>query len=172
FVGEPFFYPAGGTKVGSAVGDFDALPTANYNLSDTNSLACNAGTLGTDSTNNPPLGDLTGKLAIVNRGACTFSEKVANANAAGAVGGVVVNNVAGGPPAMARAADFDDNLPAVMIGKNEGAALRASGATTASASAVFSEFITANKDILAGFSSQGPTNVDLAVKPDLTSVGV
>jgi len=32
--------------------------------------------------------------------------------------------------------------------------------------------ITANKDILAGFSSQGPTNVDLAVKPDLTSVGV
>src|SRR5205814_4012051 len=29
-----------------------------------------------------------------------------------------------------------------------------------------------NKDILAGFSSQGPTRVDFAVKPDLTSVGV
>ena len=60
-----------------------------------------------------------------------------------------------------------------MIGKNEGAALRASGATTVSAVATFQEFITeANKDILAGFSSQGPTNVDFAVKPDLTSVGV
>jgi subtilisin family serine protease len=59
-----------------------------------------------------------------------------------------------------------------MIGLSEGAALRASGATTASAVAVFQEFITTNKDILAGFSSQGPTNVDLAVKPDLTSVGV
>ena len=74
---------------------------------------------------------------------------------------------------MARTAGFDDNLPAVMIGKNEGAALRASGATTASATETFQEFITeANKDILAGFSSQGPTNVDFAAKPDLTSVGV
>jgi len=60
-----------------------------------------------------------------------------------------------------------------MIGKNEGVALRASGATTLSAVATFQEFITeANKDILAGFSSQGPTNVDFAAKPDLTSVGV
>jgi minor extracellular serine protease Vpr len=37
---------------------------------------------------------------------------------------------------------------------------------------VFSEFITPNADILAGFSSQGPTNVDFGLKPDLTSVGV
>jgi len=74
---------------------------------------------------------------------------------------------------MARTAGFDDDLPAVMIGLNDGTALRTSGATTASAAAVFQEFITpANKDILAGFSSQGPTLVDLAVKPDLTSVGV
>ena len=36
----------------------------------------------------------------------------------------------------------------------------------------FSEFITENGDIMAGFSSQGPTNVDYAIKPDLTSVGV
>jgi subtilisin family serine protease len=73
---------------------------------------------------------------------------------------------------MAKDGGGGDDLPAVMIGLNEGAALRASGATTASADATFQEFITTNKDILAGFSSQGPTNVDLAVKPDLTSVGV
>src|SRR5205807_10437218 len=82
------------------------------------------------------------------------------------------NNVAGDPISMARTAGFDDNLPAVMIGKNEGAALRAANPPNASASATFQEFITANKDILAGFSSQGPTNVDLAIKPDVTSVGV
>ena len=100
---------------------------------------------------------------------CTFSQKVANAKAAGAVGVLVINNVAGDPTAMGRTAGFDDDLPAVMIGKNEGAALRASGETTASAMETFQEFITeANKDILAGFSSQGPTNVDFAVKPDLT----
>ena len=74
---------------------------------------------------------------------------------------------------MARTAGFDDDIPAVMIGKNEGAALRASGETTASAEATFSEFVTpANKDIAYGNSSQGPTLVDFAVKPDIASVAV
>ncbi len=162
FVGQPFTYPTGGgTTVGAAVGDFDALPGASFNLFDTASDGCTSVPAGA-----------SGDLAIINRGNCTFSQKVANAKQAGATGVLIVNNVAGDPIAMARTAGFDDNLPAVMIGQNEGAALRTSGATTASASAVFSEFITANKDILAGFSSQGPTTVDLAVKPDLTSVGV
>jgi minor extracellular serine protease Vpr len=86
---------------------------------------------------------------------------------------LMINNVAGDPIAMARTAGFDDDIPAVMISKNDGAALRSSGATTASADATFQEFITsANKDILAGFSSQGPTIIDYALKPDITSVGV
>jgi subtilisin family serine protease len=59
-----------------------------------------------------------------------------------------------------------------MIGKNEGAALRTANPPDASAVATFQEFITTNQDILAGFSSQGPTAVDFAVKPDVTSVGV
>src|SRR5213080_664008 len=162
FVGQPFTYPAGGgTTIGAAVGDFPPLPGASFDLFDTHSNGCTSVDPGA-----------SGKLAIVDRGGCTFSTKVRNAIAAGAVGVVVVNNVAGDPTAMGRTAGFDDNLPAVMIGINEGAALRASGATTASADATFQEFITPNKDILAGFSSQGPTGVDFAVKPDLTSVGV
>ncbi len=162
FVGQPFTYPTGGgTTVGAAVGDFDALPGTPFNLFDTASDGCTSVPAGA-----------SGNLAIINRGNCTFSQKVANAKAAGAIAVLIVNNVAGDPIAMARTAGFDDNIPAVMIGQNEGAALRASGATTASANATFQEFITSNKDILAGFSSQGPTNVDLAVKPDLTSVGV
>src|SRR6266480_2189870 len=162
FVGQPFTYPAiGGTTIGAAVGDFPALPTASYDLFDSHSNGCTSVDPGA-----------SGKLAIIDRGGCTFSTKVRNAIAAGAVGVVVVNNVAGDPTAMAKDGGGGDDLPAVMIGKNEGAALRASGATTASAVATFQEFITPNKDILAGFSSQGPTNVDLAVKPDLTSVGV
>src|SRR5438093_8593906 len=163
FVGQPFTYPAGGgTTIGAAVGDFDPLPTASFDLFDAQSNGCT----GVDP-------GASGKLAIIDRGVCTFSQKVANAKAAGAVGVLVINNVAGDPIAMARTAGFDDDLPAVMIGKSEGAALRASGETTASAVETFQEFITeANKDILAGFSSQGPTAVDFAVKPDLTSVGV
>src|SRR6267378_6711131 len=162
FVGQPFTYPAGGgTTVGAAVGDFAPLPGASFDLFDTHANGCTSVPAGA-----------SGDLAIINRGNCTFSQKVANAKAAGAIAVLIVNNVAGDPIAMARTAGFDDNIPAVMIGLAEGAALRASGATTASAVATFQEFITSNKDILAGFSSQGPTNVDLAVKPDLTSVGV
>ena len=162
FVGQPLTYPAhGGTTIGAAVGDFDPLPTGSYELFDTHSDGCG----GIPAA-------AAGKLVIVDRGTCTFSQKVANAKQAGAVGVLVINNVAGDPTAMARTEGFDDDIPAVMIGLKEGAALRASGATTASAVAEFREFITDNADILAGFSSQGPTRVDLAVKPDLTSVGV
>ena len=163
FVGQPFTYPAsGGTTIGAAVGDFPALPTASYDLFDTHSTACTSVDPGA-----------SGKLAIVDRGTCTFSTKVRNAIAVGAVGVLVINNVAGDPIAMAKDGLGGDNLPAVMIGKNDGAALRASGETTASAVETFQEFITPdNKDILAGFSSQGPTTPDVLIKPDLTSVGV
>src|SRR5437762_1883645 len=120
FVGQPFTYPeGGGTTIGAAVGDFDPLPTASFDLFDTQSNGCASVDPGA-----------SGKLAIIDRGTCTFSQKVANAKAAGAVGVLVINNVAGDPTAMGRTAGFDDDLPAVMIGKNEGAALRASGETT------------------------------------------
>lgn len=163
FVGEPLTYPAGGgTTVGAAVGDFDPLPAGSFNLFDTHSNGCASVDPGA-----------AGNLALIDRGVCSFSQKVANAKAAGAIAVLIINNVAGDPIPMARTAGFDDNIPAVMIGLNEGTALRASGATTASTTAIFQEFVTpANKDILASFSSQGPTLVDLGAKPDVTSVGV
>jgi len=162
FVGQPFTYPAGGaTTIGAAVGDFPPLPTSSFFLFDTHSTSCTSIDPGA-----------SGKVAIVDRGGCTFSTKVRSAIAAGAIGVVVINNVAGDPTAMAKDGGGGDNLPAVMIGKNEGAALRVANPPDASAVATFQEFITANQDILAGFSSQGPTAVDLAVKPDVTSVGV
>jgi hypothetical protein len=163
FVGEPVTYPAGGgTTAGAAVGDFDPLPAQSFDLFDTASDGCTSVDPGA-----------SGKLALIDRGACAFSQKIANAKAVGAVGVLMINNVAGDPIAMARTAGFDDDIPAVMISKNDGTALRSSGATTASADATFQEFITpANKDILAGFSGQGPTIVDYALKPDVTSVGV
>src|SRR6266496_1917221 len=163
FVGQPFTYPAGGgTTIGAAVGDFPPLPTSSFGLwFNTELTACTSVDPGA-----------SGNVVVVNRGGCTFSTKVRNAIAAGAIGVVVINNVAGDPVAMAKDGGGGDNLPAVMIGKNEGAALRAANPPDASAVATFQEFVTANQDILAGFSSQGPTAVDFAVKPDVTSVGV
>jgi subtilisin family serine protease len=163
FVGQPFTYPAGGgTTVGAAVGDFDPLPADTFDLFDTHSNGCASVDPGA-----------SGKLAIIDRGTCTFSQKVANAKAAGAVAVLIINNVAGDPIAMARTAGFDDDIPAVMISKTDGAALRAANPPDASAVATFQEFITpANADIAYGSSSQGPTLVDFAVKPDVASVAV
>src|SRR6266567_3220771 len=163
FVGQPFTYPAsGGTTIGAAVGDFPPLPTSSFGLwFNTELTACTSVDPGA-----------SGNVVVVNRGGCTFSTKVRNAIAAGAIGVVVLNNVAGDPTAMAKDGGGGDDLPAVMLGKNEGAALRAANPPDASAVATFQEFVTSNQDILAGFSSQGPTAIDLAVKPDVTSVGV
>src|SRR5436190_291209 len=163
FVGQLFTYPeGGGTTMDAAIGEFPPLPTASYDLFDTHSTACTSVDPGA-----------SGKLAIVDRGTCTFSTKVRNAIAAGAVGVVVINNVAGDPIGMAKDGLGGDDLPAVMLSKNDGAALRAANPPDASADATLQEFVTTgNQDILAGFSGQGPTNVDLAVKPDVSSVGV
>src|SRR4029077_16875744 len=105
------------------------LPATSFGLFDTGSNGCASVPGGAD-----------GNVAIIDRGTCSFSQKVANAKAAGAIGVVIVNNVAGDPIAMARTAGFDDDIPAVMISKGNGAALRASGETTASAVATFQEF--------------------------------
>jgi minor extracellular serine protease Vpr len=159
FVGQPVSY-AGGTAR-AAVGDFDPLPAGTFGLFDAAGDGCASVPAGA-----------AGKLVLIDRGVCTFSVKVANANAAGATGVIIVNNVAGDPTALGRTEGFDDDIPAVMISKGDGAALRAAGVTSVTVAATFAEFITGNGDILAGFSSQGPTFVDLALKPDLTSVGV
>ena len=144
------------------MGDFDPLPDGSFDLFDTHSDGCASVDPGA-----------AGKVAIIDRGSCVFSQKVANAKAAGAIGVVIINNVAGDPIAMARTAGFDDDIPAVQISKDNGAALRASGETTASSSATFQEFVTpANADIAYSNSSQGPTLVDFAVKPDVASVAV
>ena len=163
YVGQPFTFPAGGGEtVGAAVGDFDPLPARSYALFDTHSDGC--ASVSSDAAH---------KLAIIDRGGCSFSQKVANAKAAGAIGVLMINNAAGDPIAMGTTEGFDDDLPAVMISKADGAALRESGATTGSASATFQEFIhPENADIQYSSSGQGPTRVDVAIKPDVVSVAV
>ena len=161
FVGQPMSY-TGGTARG-AVGDFDSFPSGTFGIVDTGGTGCTAAAI---------TANVTGKVALINRGTCTFSEKVAAAKADGAIGVIIINNVAGDPTAMGATEGFDDDIPAVMISKADGAALRASGATSVTVAATFSEFITENGDIAAGFTSQGPTFVDFGIKPDLTSVGV
>ena len=67
---------------------------------------------------------LTGKIALLYRGTCTFAVKVKNAQLAGAIAAIVVNNVAGAPAVMG-GTDNTITIPAVMISQADGAVLAA-----------------------------------------------
>jgi hypothetical protein len=59
--------------------------------------------------------DVAGRVALVDRGTCGFVVKVKNAQDAGAIGVVVGDNAAGGPPAGLGGADPTITIPAVRI---------------------------------------------------------
>lgn len=58
---------------------------------------------------------VAGKLALVDRGTCAFTIKVKNAQVAGALGVVVADNTAGGPPAGMSGTDATITIPSVRI---------------------------------------------------------
>ncbi len=66
---------------------------------------------------------LNGKIAYIDRGGCSFEFKVSAAQAAGAVGVIVVNDVAGAPFRMP-GSNPSITIPSVMISKDEGDVLR------------------------------------------------
>jgi hypothetical protein len=70
-----------------------------------------------------PAGSLTGKIALVERGFCTFVVKAANVQAAGAVGMMVQNNVAGPPAGMGGTAPAV-TIPSFMIAQADGTTIR------------------------------------------------
>jgi minor extracellular serine protease Vpr len=119
-------------------------------------------------------GTLTGQIALIERGTCTFSTKIRNAQDQGAIGAIIVNNVFGPPIAMG--SDGTPNqptIPAVMVSKADlGSLSGRTGNTFTIHSALSYVYNPADNDFLAGFSSRGPTDVDFRVKPDVTSPGV
>ncbi len=69
--------------------------------------------------------NVNGKIAVVYRGSCQFSTKALNAQEAGAIAVVIINNVPGAPVGMA-AGDVAGlvNIPVVMISQADGELLR------------------------------------------------
>ncbi|MDT7855600.1 M36 family metallopeptidase [Rubrivirga sp. S365] len=80
-------------------------------------------------------GDLTGRVALVERGGCTFVEKVLEAQAAGAVGVVVYNRTGadGGGDVLIVMSGTGDGVvvPSVFVGRSTGLALAGSPAPVA-----------------------------------------
>jgi PKD repeat protein len=65
---------------------------------------------------------LSGKIAVLYRGNCSFVIKVANAQAAGAIAAIVINNIGGAPIAMG-GTDPSITIPSIMISDVNGATL-------------------------------------------------
>lgn len=65
---------------------------------------------------------LNGKIAVVRRGNCNFTEKVEQAQAAGAVAVIVVNNATGDPIRMGGTTSTV-NIPSIMIYQSDGEAM-------------------------------------------------
>jgi minor extracellular serine protease Vpr len=167
FVGAPV--SVGSATYPAASGDFHVV------ASDLTAALSLGGSALSQACSAFPAGAFSGKIAVVSRGSCTFSTKIRNAQAAGALATLVINNVAGDPTAMGTdGTPNQPTIPAYMIGLGNKSALTAAATagSTATIGAAMQYFATPNSKIMAGFSSQGPTDVDFRVKPDVAAPGV
>lgn len=166
FVGAPV--TVNGAIYGAASGDFATVTTDLTAL-----LQVVQGNVNGLSNACAPLASAVSGIVLISRGSCSFSTKIRNAQAAGAAAVLVANNVAGDPVAMA--ADGTPNqptVPAYQVGLSSVPGLVAADGLAATIGAGLAYIRTPNDNIMAGFSSQGPTDVDWRVKPDVVAPGV
>jgi minor extracellular serine protease Vpr len=167
FVGAPV--TVAGSTHGAASGEFEVVEadlTAALGVVEgtTNGLSNACTALGVN---------LSGAIALVSRGVCTFSTKIRNAQSAGAIAVLVANNQQGDPTAMGSDGTANQpTIPAYMVSIASGQAIKGSDGAATTISASLAYFLTPNVDFMAALSSQGPTDVDFRVKPDVVAPGV
>lgn len=113
-------------------------------------------------------------IALIQRGNCEFSVKVNNAEAAGANAVVMFNNVGGPPTAPGGLAGT--TIPAVMLTLADGEALQDYLADGGDPEVVLGSDVVLVEDdnwtdLVAGFSSRGPSQFDM-LAPTLAAPGV
>jgi len=83
---------------------------------------------------NPLIGFPAGAIALVDRGTCSFVQKVGNAQAEGAVAVIVANNVPGLPTTMG-GTDPTITIPSVMVSQADGTTIKGGLAATGTVAA-------------------------------------
>jgi len=120
--------------------------------------------------------DLVGKIALIARGSCAFTEKFINAQNAGAIG-VVLYTYDGATPSEMGGSDPEVAITGSMISFDDGQALTAS-ILAESTSVSFTDTSASGEaqevgNTIANFSSRGPNlNTYDIIKPDITAPGV
>jgi minor extracellular serine protease Vpr len=123
-----------------------------------------------------PNGSLTGQIALISRGGpggnpCTFDTKLNNAENAGAAGAVVYDNISEDLIDMSLATA---TLPATFVSQSSGQNMLMQLGASPGLTAIidFTGFVPfpQSSDLLASFSSRGPTPGG-GLKPDLLAVG-
>src|SRR5438128_6141873 len=123
-----------------------------------------------NGADNPlPASSLTGAIALVSRGTCSFASKAGRARAAGAIGIVLVDNRFG----EANPLPIQLQIPAAMIADVDGAALRAAigsaGRIQIRIGQGTEDIATGRSGIVTSFSGAGPTAFGHLLKPDLAA---
>ena len=121
-------------------------------------------------------GSMTAKIALIQRGTCTFVVKVKNAQNAGAIGALIYNSAAGGDALQGMGgSDPTITIPSVFMRMNDGLRMVThynANPGTAQAEFFYNPHGGPNPgDVMAGFSSRGPTQ-DKDIKPDVVAPGV
>ncbi len=111
-------------------------------------------------------GALTGKIALISRGTCSFANKINNAEALGAVAAIIYNNTMG---SIGMVTD-GSTLPAASILQIDGQTLLDLAPIEISIGPDTTErpFV----DYIGDFSSRGPRGFDSKLKPEITAPGV
>jgi minor extracellular serine protease Vpr len=126
-------------------------------------------------------GSLTGKVALIERGNCTFATKINNAAQAGAVAAIIFNrdssedtpdSSAGGENLFTMDAT-GTTIPSFFIVRSRGLAMRDFAKSNPSPTVSIAAFGSGSftPDVLADFSSRGPSSLE-GLKPDLAAPGV
>ncbi|HVO18037.1 MAG TPA: S8 family serine peptidase [Anaeromyxobacter sp.] len=116
---------------------------------------------------------IAGRIALIQRGSCTFLAKTQAAAAAGAVAVIIANNQAG----LVSMSGTDPTLQitARSVTQADGAAMKAALDASTVVNATLDDTLnfTPNLDQIASFSSRGPTrlNGSIALKPDVAAPG-
>jgi hypothetical protein len=83
-------------------------------------VLANDGTAPTDDGCSALVGTYTNKIVLIRRGTCSFESKVLQAEIKGAVGVIIMNNVAGGGVLGMASSSLGVTIPSVMVSKEDG----------------------------------------------------